>query len=142
MQASGYKTKQKNLILVCLAALGDEHVTPVQIFERLRQEGTPVGLATVYRHLDRLAEEGRVKKYVIGGVSGACYQYVRESGECACHFHLKCEACGRLIHLKCSALEETMRHVSAGHNFQVNFNTTVIYGLCENCPGEAAQAAK
>ena len=124
--SNGYKTKQKD------AVLKYTHVTVNQISDNFAQHGTPVGVTTIYRHLEKLLEEGFIRKYTVDGASGACFQYA-EDQQCREHFHLMCEKCGCLIHLECSHLSELAEHIFYEHGFQINPFRTVFYGKCKKC---------
>lgn len=128
-----YNTKQRKAILDYIASLGGKHVTAAQIVEHFKNEDVPVGRTTIYRHLDKLEEIGKVRRYIIDGVTGACFQYVDNQEHCRTHLHLKCEQCGRLLHLHCDMLDEIQRHFLKQHAFQVNSMKTVFYGKCEAC---------
>ncbi len=125
-----YKTKQKGLILECVKETDGRHFTADDIAVMLDERGTHVGKATVYRGLDRLLSDGVIKKYTLGDKSGACYQYNGSSCE---HFHLKCTACGKLIHADCDFLEKLASHVSSDHGFVIDGSRTVFYGKCSEC---------
>jgi len=139
---SVYKTRQREELLAFLAASRGAHVTAADVCDHFRKTGSPIGTATVYRHLERMVDEGLVNKYVIDGSSAACFSYV--GGDCgpadeAC-FHCKCEQCGRLLHLHCEELEELGAHLRSHHRFALNPRRTVFYGLCEACSaGEEAR---
>ncbi|MDL2287911.1 transcriptional repressor [Oscillospiraceae bacterium OttesenSCG-928-F05] len=138
-RASAYQTKQQDIILAHLASLGDRHVTAREIAEQLRKAGEPVGLATVYRHLQKLVDAGRVRKYTLDERSGACFQYTEGAPPLCELFHLKCEACGALIHLDCDLLGQIRTHVEARHAFAINAEKTVFYGRCAQCGGAPAE---
>ncbi len=124
-----YNTKQKSAMLDFLKKNSACHITAADIVNALRENGTKIGTATVYRHLDRLVTDGFVKKYITD--SGACYQY---SGEChGNHFHLKCTGCGTLFHVDCDFLESLAPHILEHHKFTVDNTRTVMYGTCEKC---------
>ncbi|MBQ8202877.1 MAG: transcriptional repressor [Clostridia bacterium] len=126
-----YKTKQKTIIENAVRKMCQEHITVDSLVGTLNDMGEKVGRTTVYRCLERLADEGVVRKYVTAGES-ACYQYI--NGEkCQEHFHLKCEDCGRLIHIECDKMETLSMHISEHHGFCINKLKTVLYGLCEEC---------
>ena len=126
-----YATRQRALILSFIKE-SSSHLTVYDIVEGLKLQGVNVGKATVYRALERLCEDGTVRKFVIDEKSGACYQYARDA-ECANHFHLKCIRCGKLIHLSCSFMSEMESHILKEHNFMVSSGKTVIYGVCSHC---------
>jgi len=132
-RATSYKTRQSEAILSYIASLDGLHVTASQIAEVFKEKGTPIGVATIYRHLDKLVESGKVKKYVIDGASGACYQYISENTDCSEHFHLKCADCGKLVHLQCGYLDDMQQHILKQHEFDINTTKTVFYGKCKNC---------
>lgn len=128
---SVYRTRQKTLIEECLRNTGGRHITAETVAALLTAQGTPVGMATIYRQLERLVEEGTVRKYVLDGKTGACYQY---NGETVCeHFHLKCLKCGELFHADCDFLNRLSEHIYREHGFSVDNTKTVFYGECAAC---------
>ena len=127
---TGYKTRQRELILDYLKNSDKPHVTAGDIAAHLR-ETENVGTATVYRQLDKMVTDGLVRKYSLDG--GACYQYVGGGGDCHEHFHLKCLNCGALIHVDCEFLSGLGPHILEHHGFQVDNSRTVMYGLCRKC---------
>ncbi|MDR3075825.1 MAG: transcriptional repressor [Synergistaceae bacterium] len=130
---SAYNTKQSKAILDYIASLDGRHITTKQIVEHFENTEFSVGLTTIYRHLDKLVASGAVRKYVTDGVSGACYQYAADGGNCSGHFHLKCECCGALTHLQCEKLDEIPKHIFDEHSFKINENKSVFYGKCAVC---------
>lgn len=130
---SGYNTKQKEKLLDYLINNKDKHTNVQTISAFMAEEGTPLGTATIYRRLDKLVEQGIVRKYVIDGKTGACYQYIDGEVDCHQHFHLKCVRCERLIHIDCNHLTGISRHIYEHHGFQVDSSKTVFYGICAKC---------
>jgi Fur family ferric uptake transcriptional regulator len=138
-----YKTRQRDEILAALKSLGTGHVTAGDVYAYLCAAGRPIGRTTVYRQLERLVDEGAVEKYSGGGRHSACFEYVGEGAHAAggtC-YHLKCERCGKLIHLNCDALEVICDHLSAEHGFALDPKRTVFYGLCEACRSQKENGA-
>ena len=131
--STGYKTRQRENLLAFLIKNKEKHINVREISSFLEQEGTPMGTATIYRQLEKLMEQGLVRKYVLDGNSGACFQYIESSGNCHEHFHLKCVTCGRLIHIDCSFLSEASSHIFQHHGFTVDSSQTVFYGKCAEC---------
>lgn len=126
-----YNTRQRAIILEFLKE-NSAHVSVRDIIAHLNEQGISVGTATVYRTLDKLCEQGTVRKFVIDERSGACYQFV-EGTSCNEHFHLKCISCGALIHVDCEFVAEMEDHFFKDHGFTVSSGRTVIYGTCSNC---------
>lgn len=127
-----YKTRQKSAILDFFIKNRDRHVTAYDISNHLKESGTSVGVATVYRHIDSLMSDGLLQKHILDDGRGAVYQYIGDS-ECAEHFHLKCDSCGELIHMECSQIRKLYVHVMRDHDFGVNSHKTVFYGKCGDC---------
>ncbi len=127
---TGYKTRQRQAILDYMAKNADVHLSVDDIFEALRNAGESVGKTTVYRHVERLAQSGNVRKYRLDGCT--CYQY-QMGKNCNEHFHLKCSQCGKLYHLDCSFMSDLDTHIFEHHGFRMDNTKTVIYGICKGC---------
>ena len=125
-----YHTKQGKLLLDYLREQGSRHVSVQQIAAGLPE---PIGIATIYRQLDKLAGQGLVQKYVNDG-GPACYQYVGDDGiSCSAHFHLKCAGCGALIHLECEEMGRLIDHIYRDHGFRTDLTRSAFYGTCADC---------
>ena len=133
---SGYNTKQKEKLLEYLIKNKNKHTNVQEISAFLSAEGKSVGVATIYRQLDKLVEQGIVRKYAFDGKTCACYQYIEDEEQCRSHFHLKCLSCGKLIHLDCEHLAELTRHIEDEHDFEIDYSQTVFYGRCSDCKEE------
>ncbi len=133
MKHTIYKTKQKSAILHCVETMGDRHFTIDSLCEVLSKKGETVGRTTVYRFVERLSDEGILRKFIMPQGESCCYQYVGDGGHCREHFHLKCEKCGSLIHMDCDEMRELAEHIKSHHGFNLNPLKTVIYGVCEGC---------
>lgn len=129
-----YNTKQREAILAHIASLKGAHVTVNQIVQHFEDGNFSIGQTTIYRHLERLVQEGAVKKYLLDGIIGACYQYIeREDDNWNEHYHLKCGECGELLHVRCDYVDGITSHIAENHDFQVDTNRTIFYGRCSNC---------
>ncbi len=132
---TSYRTKQQDLLLAYLKSTRGRHFTVEEVRAHFASAQAAIGVATIYRHLEKLVAEGTVNKYIIDENSAACFEY---TGCCDCgadeqHFHLKCESCGRLIHLECDELALIRDHLQKEHGFVLNPLRTVFYGKCADC---------
>ena len=135
-----YITKQKRELMECVDAYGSMHFSAADIASDLRLRGSSVGLATVYRFLDKLVANGKLRKFIIDSNSAACYQKGCpdcENESSHNHYHLKCTECGALLHLDCGHVSELGRHIAEEHGFKVDNSRTILYGLCEKCVKKA-----
>ncbi|MDR1131146.1 MAG: transcriptional repressor [Oscillospiraceae bacterium] len=130
---ANYNTKQSEAVLACLAKHKDEYITAAQIGEHFQKSGDPVSRTTIYRQLERLVQEGRARKYTFDGTQGACFRYAEQPENEQDFYHLKCEGCGGIFHLKCDEVDHVSRHIFETHAFQVNDSKTVFYGKCNMC---------
>jgi len=120
---SGRQTEQRRAIVDALSEC-DGAVTAQELHERL----PGVGLATVYRNLQRLVDEA------------AADALRRDNGEQAfllCggghHHHLTCRSCGRVERLRDCRLDEWARAVAARHDFVDVEHRAELTGVCAAC---------
>ena len=133
---TSYKTKHRDQILSILQESGKVHMTAGQILDELKARGVSIGVATIYRQLDRLVEEGAVNKYMVDAVTGSCYEFKGEHGEKSAYVHGKCEKCGKVVHIERKFVEEAMQglsETSAGSGFELDCTRTLFYGICGDC---------
>lgn len=138
MSETGYKTKQKAVILDCLKNNSDREFTVDGLVELLKSESFAVGRTTVYRYLDYLVKNGDVRKFVSDSTRQATFQYIEHKHECEEHMHLKCIKCGKLIHLSCDFMNGVSEHILSHHNFRLDNAKTTLLGICEDCYREEA----
>lgn len=130
-----YQTKQRDELLTYLESMSGQHITVNRICEYFKARGKSIGTTTVYRHLEKMVDQGIVTKYVIDAGSPACFEFVgtashHEDGVC---YHCKCEICGKLVHMHCDELPQLQRHIRDHHGFTINPMRTVFYGVCDSC---------
>ncbi|MDY5613535.1 Fur family transcriptional regulator [Dysosmobacter sp.] len=131
-----YTTKQQQAILRCLEQRGEEALSANQLAEELRQAGCMVGLATIYRQLEKLEATGRVHK--VHTEEGAFFQFCpHPEADHGC-FLLRCESCGRMVHLDCGHLEALYQHLEAQHSFRIDPRRTILTGRCRSCEEKEA----
>ncbi len=128
-----YSTKQQQAILNCLKQRRDMPMSAADLAAELRQSGQPVGLATVYRQMEKLEAAGQVHK--VNTEVGAYFQYCShpEGDKKQDCLLLKCESCGRILHLDCTQLQPLYEHLLQEHHFTVDHRRTLFSGLCEAC---------
>lgn len=128
-----YNTRQKKIIEKFLKKNITTQFTCEEISEKLKNEGTPVSKTTVYRYVENLTKDGKVRKITGGGCKSAHYQFIDEEMNCHSHIHLKCLKCGEFIHLGCEFMSGVSEHIYEHHRFRVDNSKSVLYGLCEKC---------
>lgn len=126
-----YRTKHKYELINYLEKHQNQHLTISKMQEDLKS----IPVATLYRLVDALVEEGLLRKYIIGPNSACCFQY-NQGNSCHEHFHLVCEKCGKLIHLECDEVNHLLDHIQDEHSFKIDVSRINLYGLCDECQKE------
>lgn len=122
-------TKQRVAVLDMLVSL-TQFTSAQDIHARLRDNGSTVGLTTVYRTLQALADAEQVD--VIRTHDGEA-MYRRCTPEH--HHHLVCRSCGRTIEVDSPTVESWADEVATVHGFVDINHTLEIYGICPTCAG-------
>lgn len=126
-QARGRTTRQRAALLAVLGQV-DEFRSAQSLHATLRERGDRIGLATVYRHLQALAEAGEVDVLRTGD-GEAVYRHCSRGH----HHHLVCRRCGRTVEVAGPAVEHWTDHVAAEHGFTEVSHTLEVFGRCPAC---------
>jgi Fur family ferric uptake transcriptional regulator len=116
-------TKQRSAVSAALAD-AEGFNSAQELHARLRERGERVGLTTVYRTLQGLADAGEID---VMRPPGGEHLYRRCSQ--GHHHHLVCRACG-------NAVESWADRVAAQHGFVDVSHTMEIFGTCPDCAGK------
>ncbi|MCB0894607.1 MAG: transcriptional repressor [Nocardioidaceae bacterium] len=120
-------TRQRRAVVDAMGSF-DDFRSAQEIHDLLGRRGDPVGLATVYRTLQRLADAGEVD--VLRTEDGeAIYRRCSDSH----HHHLVCRECGRTVEVEGPTVERWTRAIAAEHGFDDVSHTLEIFGTCAAC---------
>ncbi len=123
----GRPTRQRRAVAEVLATFSDFR-SAQEIHELLSERGEAVGLATVYRTLQRLAEAGEVD--LLRTEDGEAI-YRRCSP--AHHHHLVCRTCGATVEVEGPVVERWTRAIADEHGYADVSHTLEIFGVCNSC---------
>jgi Fur family ferric uptake transcriptional regulator len=126
---SGHRTGGARAAVIELLSAQDCCLTAQQIFDRLRDDGRGVGIATVYRTLELLSQLGLVRRIEIG--ASACYEAEDPSGHH--HHHVVCESCGKVAAFEDRALEDAIERLARRHRYAVGVHEVTLRGECPEC---------
>jgi Fur family ferric uptake transcriptional regulator len=105
-----------------------------ELFDGLRAEGRSVGIASVYRVLDQLADLRLVHRVDFGhGITR--FEPAQAGGEH--HHHLVCEECGKVDTFDDPGLERALNRVAGSHGFALDEHDVVLHGACGDCRASA-----
>jgi Fur family ferric uptake transcriptional regulator len=130
LRAAGYRGGGARRTVVELLGRQDCCLTAQEIFDRLRDEGRTIGIASVYRVLDLLGEQGLVRRVDVGAGT-ARYEPVLPSGEH--HHHLVCDDCGKVEAFEDPGLEQAIHRLEGRTGYSVAAHDVVLRGACGDC---------
>lgn len=130
LQATGYRRGLARQRVIDFLDAQDCCAGAQEIHRELVARGERVGLASVYRVLDVLAEKRLVQRVDLGdGV--ARFEAVRDSVEH--HHHIVCDDCGRIEPFADQRLERVLRDVEESSGYTVAGHDIVLRGACGSC---------
>jgi Fur family transcriptional regulator, ferric uptake regulator len=107
--------------------------TAQELHDELRHRGDRVGLTTVYRHLNLLAEhhladvvnrgDGESQYRLCGSAAGSPTASEH-------HHHIVCRECGRSVEVAGPEVEEWAERVAAAAGYTDISHTVELFGLC------------
>ncbi len=129
LSRTGYRSGGARQEVVALLSEQNCCLSANQIHELLRTGERRIGLASVYRALDVLAQLRLVRRVDVDGT--ACYEPASPSGEH--HHHAICERCGRLARFEDEELERLIDLVGERLGYEVAAHDVVLRGSCPEC---------
>lgn len=120
-------TRQQAAVAAALERSSD-FTSAQSLHARMRSEEETVGLATVYRTLQTLADNGEVDVLRTG--DGEAVYRMCSTGH---HHHLVCRSCGRTVEIEGPAVERWTEKVASEHGFSEVSHTLEVFGTCADC---------
>ena len=121
-------TRQRAALATALDS-ADAFLSAQELHARLSEEGTRVGLATVYRNLQAMAADGEID--VLRTDDGE--QLYRWCARREHHHHLVCRDCGRTVEIDGPTVETWAHAVGEEHGFSDIGHTIELWGVCSAC---------
>lgn len=129
-QAGQRETRQRRVVREHLSD-SESFLSAQQLHEDLRSGGDKVGLATVYRTLQAMAEAGEVDS--IRTDDGETLY--RKCGPTH-HHHLVCRGCGLTVELDGPSVERWAVQAATEHGFTDVKHVVELFGLCADCAAQ------
>lgn len=127
LKKAGLKATLPRLkILEILEASSHPHLTAEEVYQKLREDGEEVGLATVYRVLTQFADAGLVLRHNFEGGRA-----VFELNQGRHHDHMVCLECGKVFEFYDKEIEERQRKAAERAGFVLDEHALYLYGVCE-----------
>ncbi|MHA7964524.1 ferric iron uptake transcriptional regulator [Paenibacillus sp. CAU 1782] len=131
MENGSKLTTQREIIVRVLLENEKEHLSAEDVFMLVKEKFPEIGLATVYRTLELLAELQIVAKMNFG--DGVARYDLRGEGHEHMHHHLICQKCGSLEEIKEDWLTELEERVEREYGFKVLDHRLDFMGYYKNC---------
>jgi Fur family ferric uptake transcriptional regulator len=123
----GRPTRQRAAVAAALDR-SDEFRSAQELHSMLRDNGETIGLTTVYRALQAMADAGQVD--VLRADDGEAVYRRCSTGH---HHHLVCRRCGHTVEVDGPAVERWADKVARDHGFSGITHTLEVFGTCANC---------
>ncbi|HEX6680526.1 MAG TPA: Fur family transcriptional regulator [Gaiellaceae bacterium] len=130
LQRTGYRSGGARRAVIQLLGRQECCLTAQQIFDGLREEGRGVGIASVYRILDLLADQGFVQRVEIGDAITR-FEPAHAGGDH--HHHLVCNNCGKVEAFEDERLEQALRQVERKTGYTTAGHDVLLRGACQDC---------
>jgi Fur family ferric uptake transcriptional regulator len=127
---AGYRSGGARAAVVELLSGQDCCLSAQEISDRLRSQGTDVGIASIYRALDALHGLGLLQRTDLGQGT-ALYEPVTPDGDH--HHHVVCDRCGKVTPFHDEALESAIEEVGSRLGHSLDAHDVVIRGDCAAC---------
>lgn len=121
------QTRQRTAVAEALEAQG-EFRSAQEIYDIVRQRGDSVGLTTVYRTLQSMADDGQVD-VIVRGDGESVYRQCSPSH----HHHLVCRSCRSTVEIDAPDVERWAADVASRHGYRDVTHTVEVFGVCARC---------
>lgn len=103
------------------------HPTAEYLYEVLKKENSSISLATLYRNLNQLAENGIIKK--IDGLESSSH-YDHNTHE---HYHFICDKCKKVFDISADVAPDLVKKAQEETGFTIMGSDIVFHGICKDC---------
>ena len=119
-------TTQRQIILEELSKV-TSHPTANEVYDMVRKRLPRIGLGTVYRNLELMADSGIILKLEVGG-SQKRFDATTES-----HYHIRCTKCDKVDDIEIPVQEHINDAASAATNYTILGHHIEFSGICTTC---------
>jgi Fur family transcriptional regulator, ferric uptake regulator len=104
-------------------------LSAAEIHQLLERSGARVALSTVYRNLEHLQNKGEItaRTEADGETRYMPCEPTRH------HHHAICSACGRVVDVDCTAVEQFAQSLRTIQGFELDGHAMEFFGRCKSC---------
>jgi len=119
-------TTQRQIILEELGKVTC-HPTANEVYDMVRKRLPRIGLGTVYRNLELLADSGVILKLEVGGTQK------RFDATVDPHYHIRCSVCGKVDDIDIPVQEHINQAATDASSYKVLGHHIEFSGVCYSC---------
>ena len=129
-------TSQREAILATLYE-NPGHFTSEKLYMLLKEKypSLSIGIATVYRTLALLEENGLVSSISLG-LQGKKFEIANKPH----HDHLICDRCGKIVEFENEEIERLQQKVAEANGFELTSHMMQLYGICSTCQAKLKES--
>ena len=116
---------KRSLIIFEVVEEADRPLSPQEILFLAQEKLPKLGIATVYRVVKNMVENGSFKAVELPG-EGLRYEISGKEH----HHHFHCQKCGKVYEIDC-CIDSDLHNIPPG--FSVTKHIVVLYGYCSQC---------
>ncbi len=130
LQEAGYRVTGPRRAVVDAIQETDRSFTADELLQRLTENASGVGRATVFRTLDLLVQHGVLDRL---HQPDGCHSYLLCGASDRHHHHLICSDCGTVVEFEDCSVQPLLEELSRRTNFQINGHWLEVFGQCAVC---------
>ena len=132
LKATGPRMK----ILEVFQRGAQRHMSAEDVYRELLQQGSDIGLATIYRVLGQFEQAGLLRRN-----SFVADKAIYELDEGMHHDHLVCLDCGRVEEFYDPEIEKQQHAIARSKGYALSEHSLILYAYCKNinCPGKKTE---
>ncbi|MDH4318427.1 MAG: transcriptional repressor [Desulfobulbaceae bacterium] len=119
-------TTQRQIILEELAKV-KTHPTASELYDMVRRRLPRIGLGTVYRNLELMAENGMILKLEVGGTQK------RFDATTDNHYHIRCSTCGKVDDIDIPVADSLIEKAGEASSYHILGHHVEFTGICPKC---------
>lgn len=120
------QTTQRQIILEELSKV-KTHPTACEVYDMVRKRLPRIGLGTVYRNLELMAENGMIVKLEVGGTQK------RFDATTHAHYHIRCSCCGKVDDIDIPVIDSLVDAATEHSSYQILGHHIEFTGICSDC---------
>jgi Fur family ferric uptake transcriptional regulator len=128
LRSRGFRiTPQREMIIEAIAHQGN-HINADEVFALIQKRTQSMDIATVYRTLELLVEQGLASRIDLG--EGRVIYATQQHGP---HIHLVCRQCGQVLDANQEMLSAFNQQLQSDYHFAADLQHISVLGLCSEC---------